>query len=181
MLAVAIDSATSSESSALCSLAVVGAGSGGLFVMRKSDVYATQKYQYLRLTGQCQKLTHAVDRQGQNHPLALRLRLGWTMTVGVGVGAGAGVVVPSAVVATLCGSCTFLGTSSRGRSRLFRLGDRPTGTKLDHVSAQSLHATRWRHGRRMTSRGEDRQRRHSDDGSSSATGCGGGAVVASGG
>ena len=36
------------------------------------------------------------------------------------------------------------------------------------LMAHSLQATRWRHGRRMTSRGELRHTRHSDDGSSSA-------------
>jgi hypothetical protein len=35
------------------------------------------------------------------------------------------------------------------------------------LMAHSLQATRWRHGRRMTSRGELRHTRHSDDGSSS--------------
>ena len=36
------------------------------------------------------------------------------------------------------------------------------------LMAHSLQATRWRHGRRTTSRGELRHTRHSDDGSSSA-------------
>ncbi len=36
------------------------------------------------------------------------------------------------------------------------------------LMAHSLHATRWRQGRRTTSRGELRHTRHSDDGSSSA-------------
>ena len=40
-------------------------------------------------------------------------------------------------------------------------------------SAQSRHATRWRQGRRTTSRGEERQSRHSDEGSSSVADAGG--------
>lgn len=100
---------------------------------------------------------------GQNHPLALRFLRGWggavVVTLPVGAADAAEVDVPSppsagaAVLLVLVVSlgCTIV----------------PPAPNSTILMAHSLHATRWRHGRRITSRGDERHNRHSEEGSSS--------------
>jgi len=81
----------------------------------------------------------------------------------------AGVSVVS-VVSVGCGSGIVAGSSACMIA--------PPAPNSTILMAHSLHATRWRHGRRTTSRGELRHTRHSDDGSSSGAEAVGGYVCA---
>jgi hypothetical protein len=133
---------------------------------------------------------------GQNQPFAFLFLLvvvvAWFVGVGVVVimvsvaaaGAGAGTASPSvstgtgtaaagsAVVAMTSAAGAGASTSATGAATSFSgctiVPPAPNSTML---RAHSLQATRWRHGRRTTSRGEDRQRRHSEEGSSSVMWC----------
>jgi len=88
-------------------------------------------------------------------------RVGWSPPAGPVIAAGgtesstAGVSAVSAG----CGSVVVVGSSECMIA--------PPAPNSIILIAHSLHATRWRHGRRTTSRGELRHTRHSDDGSSS--------------
>ena len=107
---------------------------------------------------------------GQNQPLALRFLRG----VGVGAAAAAAVAAASsacpAVAAVLSPEASTAGEPSAGASSDCWIV--PPAPNSIMFSAHSLHATRCRHGSSTTSRGEDRQSRHSDDGSSSCAGAG---------
>jgi hypothetical protein len=93
-----------------------------------------------------------------------------------GAAIGEGASSPEELVATAGGTDSSTGGVSAasvvwgsavvaGSSACMIAPPAPNSTML---IAHSLHATRWRQGRRTTSRGELRQTRHSDDGSSSA-------------
>lgn len=99
---------------------------------------------------------------GQNQPFAFLFRLGFAGAAGA---APAGALAPAPGVP---------GTSSApaaptGSGACVIVPPAPNSTMF---SAHSLHATRWRHGRSTTSRGDDRQSKHSSDAASSSSCCG---------
>jgi hypothetical protein len=85
---------------------------------------------------------------------------GWSSPADPDAAAGtastaAGVSVTSAGCGSVIGACSSVCMIA------------PPAPNSIILIAHSLHATRWRHGRRTTSRGELRHTIHSDDGSSS--------------
>ena len=108
---------------------------------------------------------------GQNHPLAFLFLLG-LLVVGVAGAAAVGVAVsvapPSAGGVVPSPAAAGVTPPSEGLGPSCPCVIVPPAPNSIILIAQSLHATRCRHGSKTTSRGEERQTRHSDDGSASS-------------
>lgn len=131
---------------------------------------------------------------GQNQPLAfLFLRVaavgaGWT--VGIGAGAEFTPGAPAAASPPSCAPSAGVSPTTADAGSSFASGAFaslcticPPAPNSIMLIAHSRHATRWRQGKSTTSRGAERQRRHSEEGSSSYAGAGvlaGGYVVGGG-
>lgn len=155
--------------------------------MRRHDVYAVQEEQndpVSRCTRrnnsrECVRCLHT----GQNQPLAFLFLRGVVSGAGCTKGMAGAAGTASAGAPSCAASCApsagvspaGVAAASSGASAVASSACTicPPAPNSIMLIAHSRHATRWRHGSSTTSRGAERHRRHSDEGSSSYVGAAG--------